>query len=117
MNFFERYAAACSKRGIIPGSQRAADLFGVTRSVISIWKTKNKVPSADTVAKIAQALNVSSDYLLCLTEDDTPLDANRPDVTVLYERLDEVDRGKVDGFIQGLLIQEKYTTGQKKSYA
>ena len=117
MNFFERYAAACNKRGIIPGSQRAADLFGVTRSIISVWKTKNKVPSADTVAKIAQALNVSADYLLCLTEDERPLEANRPDVTLLYERLDDVDRGKVEGFIQGLLIQEKYTTGQSRSYA
>ena len=117
MNFCERYAAVCTKRGIIPGSQRAAELFGVTRSNISAWKTKNTMPSAETVAKIAQGLNVSTDYLLCLTDEDRPLDANRPDVTILYERLDDVDRGKVDGFIQGLLIQDKYTTGQRKSYA
>lgn len=117
MNFFDRYAAACSKCGIIPGSQRAADLFGVTRSIISIWKTKNKMPSAETVVKIARALNVSADYLLCLSDEDRQLDEKRPDVTILYERLDDVDKGKVDGFIQGLLIQEKYTTGQKKSYA
>lgn len=117
MNFFERYSEACNRRGIIPGSQRAAEMFGVTRSNISAWNTKGTMPSAKTVAKIAQGLNVSADFLLCLTDEDKPLDTNRPDVTILYERLDEIDRGKVDGFIQGLLIQEKYTTGQRKSYA
>lgn len=71
MNFFERYAATCNEHGIEPCSQKAADLFGISRSTISSWNTKNTFPKGETVAAIADALQVSADYLLGRTDDPT----------------------------------------------
>lgn len=71
MRFFDQYARICNERGIEPCSQRAASMFGVTRSIISQWNRKNKVPMGETVRTIADALGVSTDYLLCRTDDPT----------------------------------------------
>lgn len=71
MTFFERYAKLCEDRGIDPCSQKAAEAIGVTRATISSWNKKNTTPNGETVAVIAKALNVSSDYLLGRTDDPT----------------------------------------------
>ena len=43
------------------------------------------------------------------TADDVRREATPMGVT-LYAQLDEVDKGKAEGFMQGLLAQDKYTT-------
>ena len=158
MNFFDRYSQVCKEQNIDPCSQAAADMFGISRSTISSWNTKNTFPKGETVAAIADALGVSADYLLCRTDDPTDyangdliasvagpvLDefdgdvekavnfqravaedaareyANRgrtsPTIIRLYEQLDEIDRGKAEAFVQGLLAADKYTaTANKKN--
>lgn len=37
-----------------------------------IWESGETVPSSDTLADLAEALNVSADFLLGLTDDPTP---------------------------------------------
>ncbi len=78
MRFYDQYTHICNERGIEPCSQRAASMFGVTRSTISQWNSKNKIPMGETVRTIANALGVSADYLLCRTND--PTDYSRPDL-------------------------------------
>jgi transcriptional regulator with XRE-family HTH domain len=78
MNFYERYAKVCADSGIDPCSQKAADMFGITRATISSWNKKNTAPKGETVAAVADALGVSSDYLLGRTEDKT--DYSNPDL-------------------------------------
>lgn len=124
MNFFERYAATCTEHGIEPCSQRAADLFGISRSTISSWNTKNTFPKGETVAAIADALGVSADYLLGRT--DNPIDyANSapvvedvsrdymgaiPDFVSKFRMLDDVDKAKAEAYLDGLLSADKYRT-------
>lgn len=147
MNFYTRFTNLCTDRGLDPCSQKAADLFNVTRSTISTWSKKDSAPRGDTVKCIADALGVSSDYLLGRTDDQTDysnpdllaeisgpvlehlngdvkkaiafqaaVDADarreireqRPVILRLYEQLDDIDRIKVEGIIQGLLLQDKY---------
>lgn len=158
MKFFDRYSQVCREKNIDPCSQAAADMFGISRSTISSWNTKNTFPKGETVAAIADALGVSADYLLCRTDDPTDyangdliasvagpvLDefdgdvekavkfqravaedvareyANQgrisPTIIRLYEQLDEIDRGKAEAFVQGLLAADKYTaTANKKN--
>lgn len=159
MNFFDRYSQVCKEKNIDPCSQTAADMFGISRSTISSWNTKNTFPKGETVAAIADALGVSADYLLCRTDDPTDyangdliasvagpvLDEFDGDVKKavnfqravaedvareyaergrnshsfinLYERLDEVDRGKAEAFIQGLLAADKYASVANKKNA
>lgn len=71
MGFYENYEKICVKKGIEPCSQRAADMFGLTRATISTWNTKGTAPKGETVAVIATALGVSADYLLGRTDDPT----------------------------------------------
>jgi transcriptional regulator with XRE-family HTH domain len=124
MSFFERYAATCTEHGIEPCSQRAADLFGISRSTISSWNTKNTFPKGETVAAIADALGVSADYLLGRT--DNPIDyANSapvvedvsrdymgaiPDFVSKFRMLDDVDKAKAEAYLDGLLSADKYRT-------
>ena len=124
MSFFERYAATCTEHGIEPCSQRAADLFGISRSTISSWNTKNTFPKGETVAAIADALGVSADYLLGRT--DNPIDyANSapvvedvsrdymgaiPDFVSKLRMLDDVDKAKAEAYLDGLLSADKYRT-------
>lgn len=124
MSFFERYAATCTEHGIEPCSQKAADLFGISRSTISSWNTKNTFPKGETVAAIADALGVSADYLLGRT--DNPIDyANSapvvedvsrdymgaiPDFVSKFRMLDDVDKAKAEAYLDGLLSADKYRT-------
>lgn len=41
-------------------------------STVVAWKKGKFKPSADAVVKVAQYYNVSTDYLLCLTDNPTP---------------------------------------------
>lgn len=91
MRFYDQYAQICCKQGIEPCSQKAADMFGVTRATISQWNNRNKAPMGETVRLIADALGVSTDYLLCRTND--PTDYSNPDLIaeVSGPVLDEFD--------------------------
>lgn len=130
MSFYERYARICLERGLDPCSQKAADLIGTTRSTISVWNTKKTVPKGEFVAAIANALGVSTDYLLGRTDNPTDYsnteliaamsgtDLDEPNETVieeqlppilrLYKKLDEIDQAKAEAYMEGLLSADKY---------
>lgn len=78
MRFYDQYARICDERGIEPCSQKAADMFNVTRATISQWNSRDKAPKGETVKVIADVLGVSSDYLLGRTDD--PTDYTNPDL-------------------------------------
>lgn len=46
-----------------------ANLFGITRDLYARYETNVCLPSVKVLCQIATALNVSTDYLLCLKED------------------------------------------------
>jgi transcriptional regulator with XRE-family HTH domain len=51
---------------------RAIDIakeVGVGKSVWSLYESENRIPSLATLIRIAEALNVSTDYLLGLTDE------------------------------------------------
>lgn len=114
MNFYERYEAACRRAGVRPAAQSTVDMYDGTRAGVSVWKSKGVMPVADTVGKIATSLNTSADFLLGLTDDPDPNPATQPSVCSSpagFTQLDAEDQAKVLGFIQGLLMSDKY---QKK---
>ncbi len=128
MTFFERYSQICEAKGIEPCSQRAAGMFNVTRATISSWGKNNTTPKGETVALIADALEVSTDYLLGRTDISTDYTKAKdpgfmnppvseqpklPEIMQLYNQLDCADQLKVEGIIQGLLLNDKYKKGQQ----
>ena len=126
MSFYDRYAAIAEKRGLEPCSQKAASMFGSTKATISKWNTKDITPLGNTVAAIADALEVSTDYLLGRTDDPTDYAKGKtkpadpaPQKAVAFQRptdnliqligkLDPSDRLRAEGVIQGMLMQDKY---------
>ena len=60
-------------------------LIGVPNSTVASWKLKNSFPSIETVAKIAQAMNVSLDWLVF---DSAETDYKKVDV-VIQEKVNE----------------------------
>ena len=77
MSFYERYALCCQNKGIAPVSQVAADAMGCTKATISAFAKNGTTPKGDTVARAAQMLDVSSDYLLGLIDDPHPVEVNK----------------------------------------
>ena len=45
-----------------------AKIFGITKQSVSNWENENIMPSIDMLIKIAKFFNVSTDYLLVLSE-------------------------------------------------
>ena len=77
MSFYERYALCCQNKGIAPVSQVAADAMGVTKATISAFAKNGTTPKGDTVARAAQMLDVSADYLLGLIDDPHAVEVNK----------------------------------------
>ena len=132
--FFDRYAAICKNLGISPSSQSTAERLETTRATITKWNTLNITPKGEMVRRIADAFGVSTDYLLGRTDDPTdyvrmggqaytalkqsntvPFPKIKTDektqqskIQVLYDQLDDSDKIKAEGVIQGMLMQDKY---------
>lgn len=78
MNFFDRYLQLCEANNLLPRSEKAAKMFGVTRATITSWDKNQSIPKGDTLVRIADAFGVSVDYLLGRTDD--PVDYSNPDL-------------------------------------
>ena len=95
MNFYDRYARICAEHGIEPCSQKASDMFKVTRATISTWNKKNTSPKGETVSVIADALNVSTDYLLGRTDDPTDYSKSNSEKTLSYGISDAFNKANI----------------------
>lgn len=143
MSFWERYEQLCLFNGYKPGSTEAANALGTSRGTISAWKKSGRPPQMEYLVSIANAYGVSTDYLLCRTDD--PTDYTNPDIVAaaniddekkaailekitatkpkavatqtgetLFAQLDDNDQGKAEAYMQGLLSQDKYQNRRKK---
>lgn len=67
--FFERYETLCKNKGITVS--KAADVMGINRASVTQWKNSpDIVPSGAILLKIANYFEVSSDYLLGISDRD-----------------------------------------------
>lgn len=85
---------------------------GVAQEMISAYESGKTYPSANTLIKLAKYLETSTDYLLGLTNDPTPIkffDRNNLtkeeiDLLIKYERLATEDKLKLVGYIDALTL-------------
>ena len=94
----------------ISQKELAEKLF-VSAQAVSKWEKDKSSPNPETLAKIADILDVSADYLLERTEQqETPIPADgsgrTPEFVQLYERLNEAEQVMIMKQIRGLLSQE-----------
>ena len=60
--FYERYCELCRERGKSP-SGVAVDV-GISKSAVSTWKNKGRIPKMEQLQKLADYFHVSVDYLV-----------------------------------------------------
>jgi len=66
----EKIFKLIEEKGITP--YRLAKDIGVSMGHIGDWKRGRSSPTSDRLVKIAQYFEVSTDYLLGITDDPTP---------------------------------------------
>lgn len=67
MTFYEKYESLCAERGMKPQSLEMFEITGVSTGAISGWK-KGALPKAEVLARLSQYFDVTTDYLLGLSE-------------------------------------------------
>ena len=72
--FFNRFQSLCAERGI--SVYKACTEIGLNRSAVAKWKAGGK-PNGTTAAKLAEYFGVTTDYLLCQTDEKAPADGKR----------------------------------------
>ena len=67
MTFYERYEMLCAERKMKPQNQELQDVAGITSGSISGWK-KGASPKIEVLCRLAKYFDVTTDYLLGLSE-------------------------------------------------
>ena len=67
MNFADKLKLLMAQNNIL--WKDLASEFNIAINSLSYWAKNDKVPSGETLIKMAQKFNVSTDYLLGLTDD------------------------------------------------
>lgn len=65
--FWENFYKACTDKGYKPSPFLVEN--GISKGNITKWKNDGALPSGEILIKIAKKLNVSTDYLLGLSEE------------------------------------------------
>lgn len=117
--FSELFTDLMEKAGV--SAYKLSKDTNIPDSLLSNYKTGKKVPTSENLVKIAQYFNVSTDYLLGLTDEPqpeySPNDSKNVAITALlndegislYIKLDEVDRAEIRGEMKVMLRAEKYS--------
>ncbi len=85
-----------------------AEMLNKTRACISSWETGKTEPDLDSLVRIADILQVSTDELLDRVnntgkvEISTQLSADQTELLYLYGQLSERKKNQLLGFIKGL---------------
>ncbi|HCW2676197.1 helix-turn-helix transcriptional regulator [Clostridioides difficile] len=102
-----------------------AEILNVSQSTIGMYENDQRTPPAESIVKLAEYFNVTTDYLLGHTKTDYSVNANIPEVpSIVYEdnsNYDIIDKTKhnesefidnLDTFLDSLDINDelKYMT-------
>lgn len=109
MDFHQRLKQLRTEKGLSKGD--LANLAGVHYSQIGRYEEKGATPSADIMAKISNALGVSSDFLMNGSSDDLA-DSSLTDKELLnqfmaIEKMQEDDKSVIKILIDAFITKKK----------
>lgn len=115
--FWDNFSELCNKKGIRPNTVTKA--IGLSTAIATNWKTSGRVPNGDTLARIADYLDCSVDYLLgreiqkkepaAIFEDERQAELN-----AIFERMpDEESKDKLIQLVRSFEITNKYEIGHR----
>jgi len=109
MDFSKRLKKIRIEKGLTKGD--LAKLIGVHYSQIGRYEEKGAQPSSDVMAKLANALEISTDFLMNGTSDDlansTLTDKELLNQFKTIEKLSENDKGVVKVFLDAFITKGK----------
>ena len=94
------------KNGKKISQQKLADILGVSRSTVAMWENGLSQPDNDTLIRIANYFNVSTDYLLGAKEKPPFLKGDDARLLKDYHRLSEKKQQVVKDLIYSLLAEQ-----------
>ncbi len=92
--------------------KQISDKTGISRSVLSQYETGHSEPTASVIIKLADALEVTTDYLLeradeldnvTVQSSAPPLPADELELLRLFRQMNQKQKNRVIGFSEGLL--------------
>lgn len=87
--------------------QRLAIELNVSQAMISKYELGQAEPDIQMICNIAQYFGVSADYLLELSDDKyasaAGLSETEKEILFDFKHLDDVQKGKLQAYLQGLL--------------
>lgn len=86
-------------------AKKLSEDTGISTGNISDWKNGRSMPTAPKLKTISEYLNVSIDFLL---GNKVSEHTNKTEIETLYSKLDNDDKNKAKGYINGLLDSDKY---------
>jgi len=102
--FYNQVSILCKRNKI--SISKMATTIGLSKSNVTRWK-EGVVPKSDTVQKIADYFNVTTDYLLTGSDTPAPPPADKPlftaeDIELLLKikNLPPTERKEVESFVQ-----------------
>lgn len=94
------------------GQAELAEKIGIHTNVLGRYEREEATPSVDVAARIAEALNVSLDYLVGITDEE--LDKSILDKVVSIQKLPEEDQQHIMYSIDGLIQHARTRQAYKK---
>ena len=108
--FWERLSKLCLEHGIKPNP--LAKEIGISSGIITKWKNTDALPNGETLTKLADYFDCSTDYLLGRSDDakkSPSIPEEDQELLAAVHQLDARDQGKVLGYAESLLSAEKYS--------
>jgi transcriptional regulator with XRE-family HTH domain len=96
----ERLRSLRERRGLSQGE--AAKKMGIVRTTYSNYEAGNREPDNDTLKKIAEFFEVSTDYLLGRESTGIINDQTKNAALEIYSRLPQEDKTLIDDMIKAL---------------
>ena len=110
--FWDRFFNLCVSKGTKPNP--LAKEINISSGILSKWKNTDALPNGESLAKIADYLDCSVDYLLGRTDEPNSIfgelksGSQVSDIELLYDSLDSEDKAEIRGIIKGMLLADKY---------
>lgn len=109
MTLYERIEQACKPKNLTPTGRELEKLMrdrdtSFSRTTVNKWRDGTMPKSCAIVAELANVLNVSSDYLLCRTDDPTDYATEGNDLTEserhLIQMIRRLDKSGIESCMQ-----------------
>lgn len=88
--------------------KQLAQMVGVAEGTISLYETGKRFPGPETLCALADALDVSLDYLVRGKEKDRPKGRSKEELLKMYDEMSEEELAFLSALIQAALADKRF---------